>query len=294
MVWAGLAFVAALSWLPAAAEAAPPLDTLVPSLETLAPGSPLRLPAAWFAAPVAGPAPALLLLHGCGGAYDGRGRLGARYAELAAQLNAMGVHALVVDSFTPRGERQLCTQRYAARRITQAERRRDALGALAWLAAQPQVDALRVGLLGWSHGGSAVLAATNLRDAEVRAAAGRGVRPSLAVAFYPGCAADGQRGYTPSAPLLMLLGEADDWTPVAPCKALASAVDAAVAPVPQFEAYAGAYHGFDGTGPVRLRTDVPNGVQPGRGVHVGGDPQAREAARVRLETFLRQQWKLAP
>ena len=276
-----------------AAAPAAPQDVQVPSLEAVR-GVPLRLPAAWFPAAVEGRAPALVLLHGCSGAYDGRGRLAARYAELAAQLHALGVHALVTDSFTPRGERQLCTQRHAARRITQTERRRDALGAVAWLAAQPQVDPARIGLLGWSHGGSAVLATTNLRDPEVRAAAGQGTRPSLAVAYYPGCGAELLHGFAPSAPLLMLLGEADDWTPPAPCKALAAGADTSAAPPPQLEAYAGAFHGCDGTGPVRLRTDVPNGAQPGRGVHVGGDAAARAASQARLEAFLRQQWKLAP
>jgi dienelactone hydrolase len=99
-----------------------------------------------------------------------------------------------------------------------------------------------------------------------------------------------RRGYAPTAPLLMLLGEADDWTPAAPCKALAAAAGPAV----QWEAYAGAYHGFDGTAPVRLRRDVPNGAQPGQGVHVGADPVARSAAEQRLASFLRQQWSLTP
>lgn len=96
----------------------------------------------------------------------------------------MGVHVLVTDSLTPRGEREICTQKTGQRRITQLHRRRDALGALQWLAVQPGVDASRLGLLGWSNGGSTVLAATNLQHREVAVAA---VRPSLTVAFYPGC-----------------------------------------------------------------------------------------------------------
>jgi dienelactone hydrolase len=62
----------------------------------------------------------------------------------------------------------------------------------------------------------------------------------------------------------------------------------------QWHAYEGAYHGFDGTAPVRLRKDVPNGVNPGAGVHVGGDRAAREASARRLQQFLNDVWKLKP
>jgi dienelactone hydrolase len=215
----------------------------------------------------------------------------ARYVEAAARLNAMGIHVLVTDSLTPRGEKELCTQRTGTRRVTQSERRRDALGALQWLAAQPGVDAARLGLLGWSNGGSTVLAATNRRHPEVAAAA---VQPSLAVAYYPGCESELARGYVATAPLLMLLGELDDWTPAAPCKALAAKADPALGPVPVLEAYAAAYHGFDGRAPVRLRADVPNGVHPGQGVHVGAEPVARSAAAERLRQFLQVTWRLEP
>ena len=263
----------------------------VPSLDAPA-GTALVLPGHWFAAAAAGPAPApaMVLMHGCGGYLDGRGRLAARYTELAARLNALGIHVLVTDSFTPRGETELCTQRVGQRRLTQLQRRRDALGALQWLATQPGVDPKRLGLLGWSNGGSTVLAALNRRHAEVAAAP---VQPSLAVAFYPGCEAELQRGFEPTAPLLMLLGELDDWTAAAPCKALAQAAPVApTSPAVQWESYAGAYHGFDGTAPLRLRRDVPSGVHPGQGVHVGGEPAARAAAAVRLEQFLKDTWSL--
>ena len=271
-----------------AAAQAVPIAVQVPSLDSPG-GTAVVLPGSWFPTATSAPAPAMVLMHGCGGPFDGRGQWAARYTELASRLNAMGVHVLVTDSFTPRGERELCTQRVGQRRVTQLHRRRDALGSLQWLAAQPGVDAGRLGLLGWSNGGSTVLAATNLRHVEVAAAP---VRPSLAVAFYPGCESELQRGFEASAPLLLLLGELDDWTAAAPCKALAQR--AARGARVQWEAYAGAYHGFDGTAPVRLRRDVPGGVNPGLGVHVGAEPAARAAADLRLSLFLRDTWSLLP
>ena len=279
-----LALLSALLGSAAATPAwADPQALQVPSLDRVD-GQALSLPGHWFAARQAGRRPAVVLLHGCGGFRDRQGQIGARYTAMAEALNQAGVHALLLDSLTPRAERELCTQVTGSRRVTQVNRRRDALGALQWLAARSDVDATRLGLLGWSNGGSTVLAATNRRHREVQRAP---VLAHLAVAFYPGCEADRSRGYEGSAPLLMLLGEADDWTPAAPCQALAASANGVR---PQVETYPDAHHGFDGTGDVRRRRDVPNGAHPGQGVHVGGNPAAREAATLRLWRFLREQW----
>jgi dienelactone hydrolase len=133
-----------------------------------------------------------------------------------------------------------------------------------------------------------VLAATNAQHPEVQRAP---VKPSLAVAFYPGCSADLQRGYEARAPLLLQVGEDDDWTPAEPCRQLAAQARGAAV---TFHAYPGAVHGFDGTAPVTTRRDVPNGVRPGLGVRVGGNPQARDVSWRRLEGFLREGWQLGP
>ena len=250
-----------------------------PSLERGPGGAAVELPGYWFPAG-AQRAGAVVLLHGCGGPYDRQGRLSPRMREYAAWLNAQGFHALVVDSLTPRGERELCTQRIGTRRLTQANRRLDALAAVAWLARRSDVVAGRIGLLGWSNGGSTVLAATNAKHALVREAA---VKPAFAVAFYPGCEAELAYGYEPASSLLLLVGEADDWTPAEPCKRLAERAPAGRVTL---EAYADAFHAFDSTAPVRVRGDVPNGVNPGQGVHVGGNAAALKRSREALAQFL--------
>ena len=83
--------------------------------------------------------------------------------------------------------------------------------------------------------------------------------------------------------VLLLVGELDDWTPPQACQRLAAQ---AADPRPVIETYRGAYHGFDSTVPVRLRTDVPNGLNPGKGVHVGRNPAALKQSRERLLQFL--------
>jgi dienelactone hydrolase len=241
--------------------------------------APVVLSGYFFAAATA-PAPAIAMFHGCGGAYDKQGALSRRLREYAELFNGLGMHVLVVDSLTARYEKELCTQRTGTRRVTQANRRLDALGAIAYLADRADVDAKRIGMIGWSNGGSTVLSASNLHHRDVAAAV---VKPAFAIAFYPGCESDLKRGYSPVAPLLMLVGQLDDWTPAAPCVALAKSVSEMR---PEIAVYPGAWHGFDSDAPVRLRKDVPNGVNPGQGVHVGGNPAAWRASRDRVVRFL--------
>jgi dienelactone hydrolase len=246
-------------------------------------GTPVMLVGHWFAAGEAGLRPAVVLLHGCGGPHE-RGVLSPRMREYTTMLNGEGWHALVLDSLTPRGEKELCTQTSGSRAVTQKNRRLDALAALQWLAARSDVDPNRLALLGWSNGGSTVLAASNRAHAAVRKAA---IAPRAAVAFYPGCDAELKRGYAPTAALLMLLGAEDDWTPPQPCIELSQRAKGE--PKPRVEVYPGAFHGFDSLAPLRVRTDVPNGAKKGAGVTVGGEPQARRASREAMLGFLREQ-----
>jgi dienelactone hydrolase len=249
----------------------------------------LQLKAYWFAVPAEKndeglpKKPAVVLLHGCGGLYDRKGELSKRYTEYVSVLHGVGMHALVLDSLSTRGEKELCTQKIGQRRVTQVDRRQDALAALAWLAEQPQVNAGKLGLLGWSNGGSTVLAATNVSHPAVRQAS---YTAAFAVAYYPGCTADTQRGYQTQTRLLMLLGASDDWTPAEPCERLAQT---ALGVRPEVVSYPGAFHGFDGTAALRVRKDVPNGVNPGQGVTVGTNALAREQSFQRLKAFLAAQ-----
>jgi dienelactone hydrolase len=236
-----------------------------------------------------GPVPrgSVVALHGCGGLYasrgDRRGQLNARHQAMADMLVGQGYAAVFPDSLTPRGESELCTQKMGTRQINQTQRRADTLGTLAWIAAQPWATPGGIALLGWSHGGSAVLAATDLSRADVRAQL---PQPALAVAFYPGCSAALKSGYRPSARLVLMLGEKDDWTPPGPCVELGKVVGAEV------NLYADSYHDFDSpVGEVRLRLDVPNGLHPGQGVHVGPNPAAREQAYARLRELLAQAFR---
>lgn len=264
----------ACAWAAAAPQAIPE-EVSFSSLD----GTPLK---AWLFRPAGTPRGTVVALHGCGGLYANagarKGLLNARHQAMADLLVEEGFAALFPDSLTPRGERELCTQRFSDRRIDQTERRADALAAVAWAARQGGAGPQRVALLGWSHGGSAVLSATDASRSDVQAQA---VQPVLAVAFYPGCGASLRGRWKPSAPVLMLLGALDDWTPPEPCVALARRSGGEV------RVFDDSHHDFDNPWPgVRLRTDVPNGVRPGQGVHAGQNAAAREAAYALLRERL--------
>ena len=149
-------------------------------------------------------------------------------------------------------------------------------------------------MLGWSHGGSAVLATLNARQSAVAAWKNRVSSPPYfraAAAFYPGCI-DSLRervGYAVAAPLTLFIGASDDWTAPQPCIDLAAKLAAAGEPV-TITVYPDTYHGFDGPAAQgRLRLEVPNGVNPGKGVTVAPNPVARADAYGKLKVFLRAQ-----
>lgn len=251
-------------------------------------------------APVGG-YPAVVALHGCGGMYSTRQGHDEEVAErMLARVEPWlrdGYAVLFADSFRSRGVREVCTVRHGERTITTSMRRLDALGALAYLASRRDIARERIALVGWSHGGSSALQAINTGDRTVAEFFGRKDAPAFfraAVAFYPGCASPLKAGerYVPGTPTRVHIGELDDWTPARTCVDLGEALADRGADF-TVTTYPGSYHAFDApAGKVVLRTDVPNGIRPGQGVHVGPNPAARAAAASSVRAFLRE--RLAP
>ena len=142
-----------------------------------------------------------------------------------------GYVALVVDSFTSRGIGSTCSGELAPRVA-------DAYGALAYLARQSFVYADRIGVIGFSAGGIAALSIAETRDFDLFENETEH-HFKAAVAYYPACFSDGNV----SMPTLILIGDRDDWTSPAACKASVARrrPDSLVTLI----VYAGAYHSFD-------------------------------------------------
>ena len=214
-------------------------------------------------------------MHDCSGL--GPGSSGAPF-RWSRELVSRGYVVLVPDSFTTRGHPGgVCTTAPARRATVTPERRvTDAYAALAYLRALSYVDGRRVGLMGGSHGGSTTLFSM-LAPGSAAEPLAREKRAGFAaaVALYPGCGARfGVEAYGPVAPLLILIGEKDDWTPAALCRQLSDAAKPRGYPV-ELKIYPGAHHSFDSDKPVRfLAARVNPNVPGGHGATTGGNATA--------------------
>ncbi|MEQ1594024.1 MAG: dienelactone hydrolase family protein [Casimicrobium sp.] len=229
---------------------------------------------------------AAILLHGCGG-LGAKRQLNARHAAAKDWLLERGIAVVFPESFTSRSFEEVCTVKMSARTIRQHDRVDDVIATRKWLDAQPGVDAKKVILWGWSHGGSTVLnTVTRTENGEFPAE----VKFAETIAFYPGCSpfARNTSMQKIASPLTVLMGDADDWTPAAPCETFVARLKKNDQPA-TITLYPGAFHDFDNpAGKLRVRADVPNGVNTGKGVTVGPDPKAREDAMARIDALLRK------
>jgi len=229
--------------------------------------------------------PAVVGLHGCSGMFSrATGAISPIYREWAAELNRHGYVFLLVDSFRPRNQGEMCSTLGFELEVYRA-RPKDAYGALWYLQAQPFVRGDRIALAGWSQGGGATLFSIGNRSLGRPATLPQGDFRA-AVAFYPGsCNIERQPSdWTSQIPLLVLMGAEDVWTPLAPCKTF---LDGAIGRGASIETqiYPGAYHAFDAPNLNRLELPAYRtraGVVP----IVGTDPAARQDALARVPAFL--------
>jgi dienelactone hydrolase len=229
--------------------------------------------------------PAVVGLHGCSGMFSrATGAISPIYREWAAELNRHGYVFLLVDSFRPRNQGEMCSTLGFELEVYRA-RPKDAYGALWYLQSQPFVRGDRIALAGWSQGGGATLFSIGNRSLGRPATLPQGDFRA-AVAFYPGsCNIERQPSdWTSQIPLLVLMGAEDVWTPLAPCKTF---LDGAIGRGASIETqiYPGAYHAFDA--PNQYLLELPAyrtraGVVP----IVGTDPAARQDALARVPAFL--------
>jgi dienelactone hydrolase len=253
--------------------------------------------------------PAVILLHGSGG-------IGGNVDRWSNEFNAMGIATFVTDSFTARGLTSVSANQALLGRLNMTL---DAYRALSVLAAHPRIDPARIVLMGFSRGGQATLYASLKRFERMHGV--EGVTFAGYVPFYPACFTTYVDDESVSdKPIRIFHGSADDYVPVAPCRAYVERLRQAGKDVTLTE-YADAHHSFDNPllkeGPqlaaqsqsTRRCTmrEEPAGTiinaatgQPftmddpcvERGPHVGYNAAATAAVTVAVKDFLRATLKL--
>jgi dienelactone hydrolase len=100
--------------------------------------------------------------------------------------------------------------------------------------------------------------------------------------------------YKPLAPLLILAGALDDWTPAEPCRQMAERSKAAGHPI-DIIVYPNAHHAFDSGFPVRFVAGRNNPSAPtGKGATTGGNPEAWADAKEQVARFFEEKLKKPP
>ena len=195
--------------------------------------------------PGTGRGPAMVLMHGSSGLNAGSR---THYSEL---LNRYGIAAFYVDSFTGRDIRSSVSDQAV---LSIEDNTRDAFQALRLLRRHPRIDPARIGVMGFSRGGT-VSWASAIRDAygEFRRA---GLSFALHVPYYPGCNFAPTRPTT-GAPMLYLLGGADIWTKAEHCLDFARYQQKAN-PRIEVKVYPDGHHAWDSPAADRRTIPIPN------------------------------------
>ena len=208
-----------------------------------------------------GPHPALLFVSGCSGFAPHEAP--HHYGRVADEFAVRGYVVIFVDYLGARG-RETC-----GGAVPPADVAGDILAAAAYARTRPFVRASEIDVIGWSRGGSGVLAVLATLPAGTPAPFRK------AVAYYPECYVE--TPWNVKIPLLMLLAGKDDISSTRACEELVKRL--AAISRSRCRVYPEARHAFD-------VPDLPPFVRRTRGGTLGHDPQAAAAAWEEVTRFL--------
>jgi len=196
----------------------------------------------------AGPFPAVVLFHQCGGLASPSGKWqNLSILNWAKEAVKRGYVAFVVDGFSQRGVDSVCFG--PKNGVNLARSTKDALQAAEHLRTFSFVDKQRVGFAGFSDGAMVGILASGGHWARVL---GPGEPFAAVVSFYPGCSTIKPAAGRPyevvnadiGRPLLVLMADKDNETPPQDCVARLEPLKAGGAPV-EWHIYPGVTHCWD-------------------------------------------------
>ena len=162
--------------------------------------------------------------------------------EFLQMYREMGMATFEIESFASRGIESTVGSQVE---VTIATMMLDVYRAFETLAKDPRIDPDRVAITGWSLGGgvtlfSGWLPAKNVMNADLKFAAH--------LAFYPPCFIVPESLEFTDAPMHILIGELDNWTPAAACEELVPEMLGNGANI-GLTVYDNSHHSFDKNGP---------------------------------------------
>lgn len=168
----------------------------------------------------------------------GSAGISSSYLSYANSLTSTGLAVFVIDSFTGRGISSTTSNQT---QLPFAASSYDVLAAFKALLTVPEIDPKRMGAVGFSRGGSAVLlSATSV----VRTAVlGSDLAFRSVMAAWPWCGYQFTKPVTRPTSVRFLVGDHDNWVSPIQCQALASAMRSA-GQVVSFRMFRDAQHGF--------------------------------------------------
>jgi dienelactone hydrolase len=159
----------------------------------------------------------------------------------AREFNALGVATFIVDSFTGRGIVNTINDQD---QLSRAVMILDAYRALELLAKHPRIDSGRIMLMGFSRGGGAAHYSALKRFWSMHGPGG-GLGFAGYIALYPTCNQSFVGGLdVVDKPIRIFHGAADDYIPVAGCRAYVDRLKKAGKDI-EITEYPGAHHVFD-------------------------------------------------
>lgn len=181
-----------------------------------------------------GPFPAVILYHGHYHPDD----LEPWFNVLVPKLLEAGIATFVLDSFTGR---EITSTAHYEMRLSRAARLTDVFMALNWLTKLDEINEEQVGITGYSIGATTAIIAANMRMNETSLAKGRSFAALLPV--YPNCQVRFRSRELTDSPMLVLLPEEDDYSPVRYCEEYVGEVSSAGFDVKMIQ-YQDAQHGW--------------------------------------------------
>ena len=167
------------------------------------------------------------------------GSMGWRAHHLAymEMYQKMGFATFELNSFKSRGVTSTVGSQVE---VTIATVILDAYKALETLSAHPNIDQDKVAITGWSLGGGVALFSAWL---PVKNAITQQHSFAAHLAFYPPCFIQPENISFSQAPIQILIGGADNWTPAKPCENLVNILEDSSNV--EITVYPDAHHGFD-------------------------------------------------